>query len=81
MHKLSFDFLTKILKRKAVMMYKIHNTVARKNCSFLRSSDSYIVNISFYALNTSKMNFGCYLTFEFTFLLGSSFFVIVLLLS
>ena len=57
--------VTKILKRTAVMSYDVQNP---EKLLIVLSSDIYIENISFYALNTSKLKFGCYLTFEFTFL-------------
>ena len=47
------------------MSYDVQNP---EKLLIVLSSDIYIENISFYALNTSKLKFGCYLTFEFTFL-------------
>jgi hypothetical protein len=55
-----------LLKTVAFIAGKSENQAAKQY--FIRFSiDNLIANISLYALNWSKLNFGCYLTFEIIF--------------
>jgi hypothetical protein len=55
-----------MLKAVGFIAGKSENQAAKKNFIHF-SNDNLIANISFYALSWSKLNFGCYLTFEIIF--------------